>query len=276
MGPGCGLSQEMNWRIWSGLRVITHHQGWGHLKTGHYMRRRVWSDQLDTEEAEQSLHKTPLFQDLGHQGSGKSLSLFHRNTPQFTPMSEPVLWCNVQSAVLPGICGLDWLLRRDHSLPQSSEELVTVNKAVMVYTNSARYHQCEPSYEMYLQLTVRWLWMRLKSIFQCFSGLNILVNQGLPCSGTATRPGLIITVKFEPSDNNLPRRMIRWTPLGFFNHYLIGRLNAIPRSFNGTAKGTYRSIQRALIWRSRNSRALSPIGACFLLRWKISKFKFSY
>ena len=77
-------------------------------------------------------------------------NLFHRNTPQFTPMSEPVLWCNVQSAVLPGICGLDWLLRRDHSLPQSSEELVTVNKAVMVYTNSARYHQCEPSYEMYL------------------------------------------------------------------------------------------------------------------------------
>ena len=54
-------------------------------------------------------------------------------------MSEPVLWCNVQSAVLAGICGLGWLLGRDHSLPQSSEEFVAVNKAVRVY-NSVKVH----------------------------------------------------------------------------------------------------------------------------------------
>ena len=108
MGPGCGLSQEMNWRIWSGLRVITHHQGWGHLKTGHYMRRRVWGDQLETEEAEQSLYKTPLFQDLWAIKDHGNLLVSFTATPRILrlcQMSEPVLWCNVQSAVLPGICG---------------------------------------------------------------------------------------------------------------------------------------------------------------------------
>ena len=155
---------------------------------------------------------------------GKSYNLFYCNPTQFTPMSEPVLWCNVQSAVLPGICGLGWLLGRDHSLPQSSKELVAVNKAVMGYM----YNSVEVDNITNVSLPV-------KLYFNCALTLNarekhisvlvkyscdLLLKQGLPCSGADTRPGLIITVKCEPSDNNLPWRMLRWTLLRFFNYLL--------------------------------------------------------
>ena len=94
---------------------------------------------------------------------GKSSNLFHCNPTQFTPMSEPVLWCNVQSAVLPGICGPGWLLGRDHSLPQSSEEFVAVNKAVRVY-NSVKVHN----------ITNVSLPLPVKLYFNCALTLNAL------------------------------------------------------------------------------------------------------
>ena len=155
MGPDCGLSQEMNWRVWSGLSpLITHHRDGAISRLG--ITSGVMSQMSgvtswpEKRPKNHCVNSTPswvlnLYYNCNYKWSWIIFSFLTVSHPtQCTPMWEPLLWCNVQSAVLPGILVyVARLLGRDHSLPQSSEELVTVNshKAVMEHTRCAQYYQ---------------------------------------------------------------------------------------------------------------------------------------
>ena len=175
MGPDCGLSQEMNWRVWSGLSpLITHHRDGAISRLG--ITSGVMSQMSgvtswpEKRPKNHCVNSTPswvlnLYYNCNYKWSWIIFSFLTVSHPtQCTPMWEPLLWCNVQSAVLPGILVyVARLLGRDHSLPQSSEEFVAVNKAVRVY-NSVKVHN----------ITNVSLPLPVKLYFNCALTLNAL------------------------------------------------------------------------------------------------------
>ena len=259
MGPDCGLSQEMNWRVWSGLSpLITQHRDGAisrlGITSGVMFGVTSWPDKRS---------KTPcvnpppfwvlnLYCNCKYQWSGIIFSFLTVPHPtQCTPMWEPLLWCNVQSAVLPGICGLAaWEGSLTTSVfrgagyceqPQGSDgahSLCTVLPTLWAVS--------EPSDFMRFKYSDCWgVWSKYLSVI----GLKYSWDHWTrDCHAVtaATRLGLIITVKCEPSNNNLPRRMIWWAL-----HWLESYKSLEDRRFNAYQVWYFTGIGQGLnlsIW----------------------------